>query len=384
MTQAEKGSMRMAISQHMRRNPIGSRLSFMYFKPVAVSAMAFVLLIGTSGITALASQSSLPGQALYKVKQATEQVKKITLQNPEAKASYELALIDKRFNETNKLIAEQKLTAENEAVVIKAIKQHTDDFKNEIADLSAHDPILALSYNTKLSNTLKTGTHILLALSDHQSSSKSANSVSPNTLVLAAYASAEKISAEKVQLESMVASDNNLGIIKTAEKRYTETLALLTTNNITPAITEEPVVMAKTTALSAKMAPVEPVAAKMALTTDAVSEETSTISKEATLVDSSTSETSPTLETLARDFLAAYTAKKYVQVILIADQIEQQLHETQKIKEIEKAYNITIDTDTSIKDDTLIIKSDTPSSVIIDTDTQPLPEMPTTETKKSN
>jgi hypothetical protein len=71
-------------------------------------------------------------------------------------------------------------------------------------------------------------------------------------------------------------------------------------------------------------------------------------------------------------------------VILIADQIEQQLHETQKIKEIEKAYNITIDTDTSIKDDTLIIKSDTPSSVIIDTDTQPLPEMPTTETKKSN
>jgi len=98
------------------------------------------------------------------------------------------------------------------------------------------------------------------------------------------------------------------------------------------------------------------------------------------------------LQSLANDLKAAYDSKKYGQVIIISDQIEQQLLETKKIKEVEKAYNITIDTDTSIKKDTSSLKTEIKSGTIINTETlQPIPEIPTksesttsVEVKKSN
>ncbi len=400
MTPAEKASGRLKVSAHMHRNPMGSRPSFAYFRPIMAAALAIVLVIGSGGMVAFASQSSLPGQKLYKVKLATEQAKKITLRTSAAKATYELALIDKRFNETNKLISEQKLTASNEAVVIAAIKTHTEDFKTETGDLSTSDPILALSYNTKLSNTLKTGTHILLALSDRQSLSadRSADSVSPNTLVLAAYASAEKISAEKVQLESIVVSDTNIATIKTAETRYTDTIALLTDNNITPAseVIETPVAQptAAIVAVDTKATGIEAVSAKARIaTTVAKKSDVSTKTEEVVSVEKpilKTQSNSNDIQSLANDLKAAYDSKKYGQVIIIADQIEQQLHENQKIKEVEKTYNITIDTDTSIKKDTSSSKTEVKSGTIINTDTlKPIPELPTqtttsVEIKKSN
>lgn len=377
----------MKVAGHMHRNPIGSRSYLSYFRPVMATALALVMVLGSGGIVAFASQASLPGETLYKVKLATEQAKKITLRTSDAKATYELALIDKRFNETNKLISEQKLTASNEAVVIAAIKTHTDDFKAETSDLSTSDPILALSYNTKLSNTLKTGTHILLALSDHQSlsSARSADSISPNTLVLAAYASAEKISAEKVQLESIVVSDTNIATIKTAEKRYMEAVALLTDEHIVaiPETIEVPIVQPEVATLAADAKVTTTLARKV---------DTLTKTEEAVVAEKPTFKTesnSTDLQTLANDLKAAYDLKKYGQVIIIADQIEQQLLETKKIKEVEKTYNITIDTDTSIKIDDSIIKTDIKSGTIIDTDIlKTIPEIESeatssTELKKS-
>jgi len=376
MTSTEKSSMRMNIAGHVHRHPIGSRSYLSYFRPVMATAFVAVFVLGSGSIVAFASRASLPGQTLYKVKLATEQAKKITLRTSDAKATYELALIDKRFNETNKLISEQKLTASNEAVVIAAIKTHTDDFKEQTSDLSTSDPILALSYNTKLTNTLKTGTHILLALSDHQSlsSARSADSISPNTLVLAAYASAEKISAEKVQLESIVVSDTNIATIKTAEKRYMEAIALLTDEQIEPAAESvgEPVTQPEL----AMIATGAKIATTLVRKADTLTKTEETTPVVATALK--TESTSTDLQSLANDLKAAYDSKKYGQVIIIADQIEQQLLETKKIKEVEKTYNITIDTDTSIKIDDSIIKTDIKSSTTIDTDVlKTIPEIPT-------
>lgn len=358
MTTTEQASIRMNVARHMHQHPIGSRFYGTYFRPLTAAVFAAVLFLGTGTLVTFASQKALPGQTLYKVKLATEQAKKVTLRTPEEKANYELALIDKRFSETNKLVADQKLTTANEAIVAAAIKQHTEDFKNETSALSDEDPILALSYNTKLGNTLKTGTHILLALSDRQSVSaslKSSDSVSPNTLVLAAYASAEKISAEKVQLESIVVSDTNIATIKTAEKRFNETVAILTENNITP-------ITGTSIAPTATMA---------------------TASNINTSLKIATEDKTVDLQTLANNLQTAYDAKKYGQVIILADQIEQLLHETKKIKEVEKAYNITISSDTSLKSEDSITTSGTP----INTTLEVLPELPTSSTtvdKKSN
>ena len=189
LTQAEKNSLRIRVARHMNNHPIGSYSYFFNFRYAMTVALALMITIGSGTFVASASQSALPGEKLYSVKRTTEKLKKISLKSPSEKVSYELALIDKRFSETNQLISKGNLTAKTEAVVISAIEQHTNDFKTEAKKLAVNDPADALSYNTKLTNTLKTGTHILMALSDQQSTTLAkADTVSPNTLVLAAYA----------------------------------------------------------------------------------------------------------------------------------------------------------------------------------------------------
>ncbi len=336
LTQNEKNSIRLQVSQYMHRRPIGSRSSFFVFRYASIVAFALVLFVSSGGLIAFASQGSLPGKTLYNVKRATEELKKVALGTPAKKASYELALIDKRFSETNELISKQSLTTKNEAIIIDAIKQHTDDFKKETSQLAMNDPAEALSYNAKLTNTLKTGTHILLALSHQQNQVLArADSVSPNTLVLAAYASAEKITAEKKQLESMVVSDNNIATIRTAEKKYSETLTLLAKQNIQPIPVSETTTIATTT-------PVEetPVAtatfAKMAapIAEDLKTEPAVTLTEEQVSTNN--------LQKLVNDLRDAYNAKEYAKVVIIAEEIQQQLTDEKKIKEAEETYNVTI------------------------------------------
>ena len=335
LTQNEKNSIRLQVSQYMRRRPIGSRSSFFVFRYASIVAFALVLFVSSGSLIALASQGSLPGKTLYSVKRATEELKKVTLGTPAKKASYELALIDKRFSETNELISKQSLTTKNEAIIIDAIKQHTDDFKKETNQLAINDPAEALSYNAKLTNTLKTGTHILLALSHQQNQVLAkADSVSPSTLVLAAYASAEKITAEKKQLESMVVSDNNIATVRTAEKKYSETLALLAKQNI------QPVTVSETTTVATTPVDETPVAAatfaKMAapIAEDLKTEPAVTLTEEQV----STSN----LQKLVNDLRDAYNAKEYAKVVIIAEEIQQQLTDEKKIKEAEETYNVTI------------------------------------------
>jgi hypothetical protein len=338
LTQNEKNSIRLQVSQHMHRRPIGSRSSFLTFRYASIVAFALVLFVSSGGLIAFASQGALPGKSLYNVKRATEELKKATLGSPTEKASYELALIDKRFSETNELISKQSLTTKNEAIIIEAIKQHTDDFKQETNQLAINDPAEALSYNAKLTNTLKTGTHILLALSHQQNQVLAkADSVSPNTLVLAAYASAEKITAEKKQLESMVVSDTNIATVRTAEKKYSETIALLAKQNIQPVD-----ITAKTTAVietpTVEESPIVPVAtfAKMAAP---VSEK---ITEEPVIILSEAEISTNNLQKLVNELRDAYNAKKYAQVVIISEEIQQQLSDEKKIQEAEDAYNVTI------------------------------------------
>ena len=338
LTQNEKNSIRLQVSQHMHRRPIGSRSSFLTFRYASIVAFALVLFVSSGGLITFASQGALPGKSLYNVKRATEELKKATLGSPTEKASYELALIDKRFSETNELISKQSLTTKNEAIIIEAIKQHTDDFKQETNQLAINDPAEALSYNAKLTNTLKTGTHILLALSHQQNQVLAkADSVSPNTLVLAAYASAEKITAEKKQLESMVVSDTNIATVRTAEKKYSETIALLAKQNIQPVdITANTTVVTET--------PITEEIPTIAVATFAkmVAPVTEKIIEEPVVILSESQVSTNNLQKLVNELRDAYNAKKYAQVVIISEEIQQQLSDEKKIQEAEDAYNVTI------------------------------------------
>lgn len=393
LTHTEKSSMRVRIARHMHNHPVGSKVSFFNFRFALTAALAVVIAVGSGSLITFASQSALPGDKLYSIKRTTEEAKKLTLKNPTEKVSYELALIDKRFSETNQLISKGNLTAKTEAIVITAIEQHTNDFKTEAKKLAVNDPADALSYNTKLTNTLKTGTHILMALSDQQSATLAkADTVSPNTLVLAAYATAQKVTEEKKQLETMVSSDTNVATIKTAEKRYNATLALLAKKNITPS----EVVVDTTATTAVETARVVPATATLEIlpektiadlkTTETAKTELVKLSKKAVEVIPVTKPVTDKkitavtkLQTLLDTLKQNYEAKKYGQVIIIADEIEQQLNETEKIQAAEKTYNVTISasetsepttSETSVKGATEIapdVKADT--SVAEKTDT---------------
>jgi hypothetical protein len=383
LTSSEKSFMRLRVANYMNRHPIGSRASFLTFRYMAPVALALVLFLGTGGLVAFASQETLPGETLYPIKRVSEQIKKVTLRGSKERADYELALIDKRFTETNQLIAQQKLTIETEASLTTAIQEHTNDFKNDIAQLAQSDPAEALSYNAKLGSTLKTGTHIMLALADKQSAQNA--KVSPNTLVLAAYATAEKISAEKKQLETIVLSDTSVATIKTAEKRYADTLAVLDAQHIIPT-TKAPETLDTTAASTTPDSTVTaPVMAKTALMVETKSTTTdgarvSKRSKEQEVkpaidsTDTSTAESTLSvsadakpadLQTLANSMQAAYKAKQYRQVITIADQIDQIIHEAKKIKEAETTFNVNL-SDTS-EATTVDSSTDTETTPVVNT-----------------
>ena len=61
LTQNEKNSIRLQVSQHMHRRPIGSRSSFFVFRYASIVAFALVLFVSSGGLIAFASQGSLPG-----------------------------------------------------------------------------------------------------------------------------------------------------------------------------------------------------------------------------------------------------------------------------------------------------------------------------------
>ncbi len=344
LTHVEKNSMRVRVARHMNNHPVGSKMSFFNFRFAITAALVLMIATGSGTLVTSAAQSALPGEKLYSIKRTTEELKKVALKSSTEKVSYELKLIDKRFSETNQLISQGNLTAKTEAIVISAIEKHTNDFKTEAKKLAVNDPADALSYNTKLTNTLKTGTHILMALSDQQSATLAkADTVSPNTLVLAAYATAQKVTEEKKQLEIMVSSDTNIATIKTAEKRYTETLAVLAKQNITPSAVE---IDTTATVETAKMAPIttmlEVLPEKTSSdikTIEPIKQESAKLSKP--VIDKKITAVTK-LQTLLDLLKQNYEDKKYGQVIITADEIEQQLNETEKIQAAEKAYNVTI------------------------------------------
>ncbi len=355
MTPAEKHAGRLKLARSMNQ-PTGLVSPFV-FRYAVVGAFAFLLFIGTGTGLVFASQSALPGQRLYPIKLEAEQIHKLALISPAAKAEYDLGLIEKRFSEVNQLISHHALDDKSENAATLAIQSHAKDVKAEADTLATTAPAEALSYSTKLAKTLTTGTSILLAISDQSPSRAATLARKPSSLVLATYATAQKLSADTAQLELMVMNDTDAATVKTADRKYQSVLALLQTHNIvpttpvttaTPALATAATLAAPATMAAKQLAPIE--------NTEKMISETAIAPAEAPVAPVPAPE--PAIDTkkiqdLADKLQAAYDAKKYGEVVIIADQIEQEFHDSEKIQAVEKAYNITVP-DTNIKTETPI------------------------------
>jgi hypothetical protein len=97
-------------------SPLFNKLNFKTMPLIIVLA----LVLGGGG-TALASQNSLPGDFLYPVKIATEEIKEKVIFDAGAKANLQADLADKRVEEAKKLIEKNEINAEKLEIVYKKI-----------------------------------------------------------------------------------------------------------------------------------------------------------------------------------------------------------------------------------------------------------------------
>jgi hypothetical protein len=278
------------------------------------------------------------------IKRTNENIITRTIHSPEKKINYSLSLIEKRYTETNQLLTRNVLNDTAESLITADIENHIKDIQKQTETITQTNPAEALSYNTKLAQILKTNTQVFLAISEKNQPTKNQQLTSPKNhakIVLSAYENTAKISLKTEHLQQVVLSDTDVITIKTAEKKY---------RDILPKIAE--VISAEQ---ASPILEVNPKEEKLSLPEikDQENEVKVTIEKkdivspksEATIINKESNaqkSESDTVTTLAKKLDDAYTAKKYNRVIVLADQIDQIISETKKIKAAELKYDIIV------------------------------------------
>lgn len=355
LSEQEKGSLRLRVLDYMRSNPAPVKSGFAMVKYFSTASLSLVIILGFGSLITSASQQSLPGQLLYPVKRATEQVAVKTIISPEGKINYSLSLIEKRYSETNQLLAQQSLNDQTESAITTDIQTHIADIQNQTETIAQTNPAEALSYNTKLAQALKTNTQVFLAVSEKNQSIKK-QPIAPKDhtkIVLAAYENTAKISLKTEQLQQVILSDTDIITIKTAEKKYHDILPkiieVLADESITPTLSINIPELAKETVaeITRKQNDVVIVPEQ----NDSTPQKTEIVAP----IQKINTPEPETVATLAKKLDDAYITKKYNRVIVLADQIDQMISDTKKIKAAEQKYDVVVPT--VIEPDTATINS---------------------------
>jgi len=142
LTDEEKKVGRNALLQFMDRNPMVKKASLwerFYSRarrPVmATSAVFMVLLISTGGV-AYASESSLPGDALYSFKvNVVEEVQGALQFSPEAKADWQIERMQRRFEEAETLSDRGQLDEKAQVELAHQLTFSSKEIHKQIRDL---------------------------------------------------------------------------------------------------------------------------------------------------------------------------------------------------------------------------------------------------------
>lgn len=120
-----------AVSHPVRKEAAGrllkvERLNFKYMPAIII---ALIVILSSGGVT-LASQNSLPGDALYGVKILTEDARLVLATTPEAEVAVGLRLASKRIEEIQKILAERGVEA-------KGLDKALSQFEKNMAAVAA-------------------------------------------------------------------------------------------------------------------------------------------------------------------------------------------------------------------------------------------------------
>jgi hypothetical protein len=370
LSEQEKGSLRLRIIDYVKNNPapVATKLSFV--KYLSTATLSLVVIFGSGSLITFASQHSLPGQFLYPVKRASEQVAARTITATDKKINYSLSLIEKRYVETNQLLIQQSLDGNTESAITADIENHIADIQKQTELIAKTNPAEALSYNTKLAQTLKTNTQVFLAVSDKNKSINDANTVSQDKhtkIVLSAYKNAAKLALKTEQLQQVVLSDIDLITIKTAEKKYNDIRPKI--DAVLPPLDPTPLTIPLVSMEPVNEPVIEPDTVKKLITEESENSKPIPKESEAGKVPKNESEETDALElpinessneaelesiaSLVKKLDNAYVTKRFNDVIVLADKIDQIISNNEKIKAVEEKYNVIIPTvlesDTKLK-----------------------------------
>lgn len=121
-------------------------------KLVGVSML--IVILGIGGISG-ASASALPGDTLYPVKtNIKEKVEEVIAFTPEAKIAYRKRIIETRLQETEQLIALNRLTPENQHEIDLNIHDQTIQIKDHIEKIRKIKPEQAISTEQEINNSI--------------------------------------------------------------------------------------------------------------------------------------------------------------------------------------------------------------------------------------
>lgn len=149
LTVEEKSVMRRALVQFARENPIMhtaeakhsravvSPYSFMRkargFKIVSATVIGGILIGGT---VSFAAEGALPGNMLYPVKtEVNERVRSMVAVTPQAKAVWEVALVERRLSEMKEVGLMETVPLETKEVARANVKKYTERAQKRIVEL---------------------------------------------------------------------------------------------------------------------------------------------------------------------------------------------------------------------------------------------------------
>lgn len=144
LSKEEKAEGRAAFTAFMQDNPLPGKANPGFFssfylrlrRPVLASAMAFGVLVVTTGGVTYASESALPGDFLYPFKvDVVEEVRGAFQFNAEEKATWDAERMQRRFEEAEQLKDEGKLNPEFKVQIKEKMEEHKKEFKDHLEEL---------------------------------------------------------------------------------------------------------------------------------------------------------------------------------------------------------------------------------------------------------
>ncbi len=152
LSTAEKERMRDKINAYMEHTPVRPKTArrmrgaylhmLLEYRLVATLAVLMLVVVG-SGSATFAARDALPGDTLYGVKIAAEDIQGEFLFNDEARAQWALERVHRRITEASALATREAFTGEREVIALNTIAEAGDYFQQRVAAIETAAPAKA-------------------------------------------------------------------------------------------------------------------------------------------------------------------------------------------------------------------------------------------------